>query len=66
MWKLFLFTPGEGRLAEKAFVSAEKALALDPTLDEARNQLALVYCHVGAFDGALRESRGWERYMAAL
>ena len=94
VWKLFLFTPNEERLAEKAFVAAEKALAsdpdsavaylargrllwtpanrfphekaileyrralaLDPTLDEARNQLALVYNHIGAFDEALRELR---------
>jgi TolB-like protein/DNA-binding winged helix-turn-helix (wHTH) protein/Flp pilus assembly protein TadD len=94
VWKLFLFTPKDERLAERAYVAAEKALAsdpdsavaylargrllwtpanhfphekaireyrralaLDPTLDEARNQLALVYCHIGAFDEALRESR---------
>jgi TolB-like protein/DNA-binding winged helix-turn-helix (wHTH) protein/Tfp pilus assembly protein PilF len=93
-WKLFLFTPGEKQWAEKAFVAAEKALALDPdlavahlargrilwtpanrfphekaireyrlavslnpSLDEARNQLALVYCHIGAFDEALQESQ---------
>lgn len=92
VWKLFLFAPEEQQLAEKAFVSAEKALALDPglavaylargrllwtpanhfphekaireykraleldpNLDEARNQLALVYCHIGAFDEGLRE-----------
>jgi len=92
-WKLFLFSPGEKQWAEKAFVAAEKALALDPdlavahlargrilwtpanrfphekaiqeyrlavslnpSLDEARNQLALVYCHIGAFDEALQES----------
>ncbi len=92
-WKLFLFAPGEKQLAEKAFVAAEKALALDPdlavahlargrilwtpanrfphekaiqeyrravtlnpSLDEARNQLALVYCHIGAFDQALQEA----------
>ncbi|MBA3319884.1 MAG: winged helix-turn-helix domain-containing protein, partial [Pyrinomonadaceae bacterium] len=30
VWKLFLFAPEEGQLAEKAFVAAEKALALDP------------------------------------
>ena len=30
---------------------------MDPTLDEVRNQLALVYCHIGAFDEALQESR---------
>ncbi len=92
VWKLFLFAPDEALLAEKAFVSTEKALALDPelavaylargrllwtpannfphakaireyrraleldpNLDEARNQLALVYNHIGAFDEALRE-----------
>ncbi len=91
-WKIFLFSPEDEQLAEKAFVSAEKALALDPNLavaylargrllwtpanhfphekaireyrraleldpnlDEARNQLALVYNHIGAFDEALRE-----------
>ena len=89
-----LFAPGEKQWAEKAFVAAEKALALDPdlavahlargrilwtpanrfphekaiqeyrlavslnpSLDEARNQLALVYCHIGAFDEALQESQ---------
>jgi adenylate cyclase len=94
VWKLFLFAPGERQWEEKAFVAAEKALALDPgsavahlargrllwtpanhfphekaiqeyrraltldpTLDEARNQLALVYCHIGALDEALEESR---------
>src|SRR5258705_6725411 len=94
VWKLFLFAPGEKQWAEKAFVAAEKALALDPdlavahlargrilwtpanrfphekaiqeyrlavslnpSLDEARNQLALVYCHIGAFDEALQESQ---------
>ncbi|HEX7315623.1 MAG TPA: winged helix-turn-helix domain-containing protein [Pyrinomonadaceae bacterium] len=94
VWKLFLFTPNEERLAEKAFVAAEKALAsdpdaavaylargrllwtpanhfphekaileyrralaIDPSLDEARNQLALVYGHIGAFDEAIREAR---------
>jgi eukaryotic-like serine/threonine-protein kinase len=92
VWKLFLFAPTEKQWAEKAFVEAEKALAidpdlavaylargrllwtpanrfphekaireyrraltLDPGLDEARNQLALVYNHVGAFEEALQE-----------
>lgn len=92
VWKLFLFSPDEKALAEKAFMATEKALALDPNLavaylargrllwtpanhfphekaireyrralelnpnlDEARNQLALVYNHIGAFDEALRE-----------
>lgn len=94
VWKLYLFSPDEPQWAEKAFVAAEKALALDPdlavaylargrilwtpanrfphekaireyrralalnpSLDEARNQLALVYSHVGAFDAALEEAR---------
>ncbi len=93
-WKLFLFSPNERQLEEKAFMAAEKALsldanlavayvargrllwtpanrfphvkaileyrralALDPDLDEARNQLALIYSHIGYFDDALRESR---------
>ncbi len=93
-WRLYLFAPEEGQWAEKGFVAAEKALALDPglavaylargrllwtpanhfphekvireyrsalvldsSLDEARNQLALVYCHIGAFDEALQESQ---------
>jgi tetratricopeptide (TPR) repeat protein len=30
---------------------------LDPNLDEARNQLALVYCHIGAFEEAVQESQ---------
>ena len=34
-----------------------RALTLDPTLDEARSQLSLVYCHIGAFEMALQESR---------
>ena len=94
VWKLFLFAPDDQQWAEKAFVAAEKALALesnsasaylargrllwtpanhfpherairdyrralelDPTLDEARNQLALVYCHIGAFDQALQQAK---------
>jgi TolB-like protein/lipopolysaccharide biosynthesis regulator YciM len=94
VWKLFLFAPNDQQSAEKAFVAAEKALALepdsaaahlargrllwtpanrfphekaiqeyrralefDPTLDEARNQLALVYCHIGAFDQALQQAK---------
>jgi tetratricopeptide (TPR) repeat protein len=30
---------------------------LNPNLDEARNQLALIYCHIGYFEEALRESQ---------
>jgi TolB-like protein/DNA-binding winged helix-turn-helix (wHTH) protein/lipopolysaccharide biosynthesis regulator YciM len=92
VWKLFLFQPDDRALAERAYMAAEKALALDPNLavaylargrllwtpanrfphekaireyrraleldpnlDEARNQLALVYNHVGAFEEALAE-----------
>lgn len=94
VWKFFLFAPHEGEWERKAFVAAEKALALDrdaapaylargrilwtpannfphekaireyrralslnPGLDEARNQLALIYSHIGLFDAALEESR---------
>jgi TolB-like protein len=94
VWKLFLFSPEEKELPQKAFVAVQKALdldpelavaylargrllwtpenrfphervigeyrralSLDPNLDEARNQLALVYCHIGAFQDALRESQ---------
>jgi serine/threonine protein kinase/tetratricopeptide (TPR) repeat protein len=92
VWKLFLFSPDEKELREKAFIAAEKALALDPelpeaylargrllwtpanhfphdkaiqeyrralalnpSLDEARNQLALVLSHIGLLDEALAE-----------
>jgi TolB-like protein/DNA-binding winged helix-turn-helix (wHTH) protein/Tfp pilus assembly protein PilF len=92
IWKLFLFSPEERDLAERAYVETEKALTLDPelavaylargrllwtpanrfpheqsireykraleldpNLDEARNQLALVYCHIGAFEPAQKE-----------
>ena len=41
----------------KAVREYRRALALDPDLDEARNQLALIYSHIGYFDDALRESR---------
>jgi TolB-like protein/tetratricopeptide (TPR) repeat protein len=94
VWRLFLFAPAERQWEEKAFVAAERALALDPdlavahlargrllwtpanhfphekaireyrraldsdpSLDEARNQLALIYCHIGFFDQALEESK---------
>jgi serine/threonine protein kinase/tetratricopeptide (TPR) repeat protein len=94
VWKQFLFARDESQWTEKAFVAAEKALALDPnlgvahlargrilwtpanhfphenaireyrraltldpTLDEARNQLALVYCHIGAFEESLHEAQ---------
>ena len=92
VWRYFLFTPDEKQWEEKAFVSVEKALSLDPdlaeaylargrllwtpsnqfphdkaiqeykhalelnpNLDEARNQLALVYSHVGLLDESIDE-----------
>ena len=94
VWRLFLFAPEEKQWEEKAYVAAERALALepdlavahvargrllwtpanhfahenaireyrwaldsDPTLDEARNQLALIYCHLGFFDQAFEEAK---------
>lgn len=92
VWRFFLFTPNEKQWEEKAYISVEKALSLDPdlaeahlargrllwtpsnqfphdkaiqeyklalelnpNLDEARNQLALVYGHVGLLDESLAE-----------
>jgi tetratricopeptide (TPR) repeat protein len=52
-----LWTPANHFPHEKAIREYRRALTLDPTLDEARNQLALVYCHIGAFDEALQESK---------
>ncbi len=52
-----LWTPANRFPHEKAILEYRRALALNPSLDEARNQLALVYSHVGAFEEALQESR---------
>jgi TolB-like protein/DNA-binding winged helix-turn-helix (wHTH) protein/tetratricopeptide (TPR) repeat protein len=52
-----LWTPANHFPHEKAIQEYRRALALNPSLDEARNQLALVYCHVGALDEALQESQ---------
>jgi TolB-like protein/DNA-binding winged helix-turn-helix (wHTH) protein/Flp pilus assembly protein TadD len=52
-----LWTPANRFPHEKAIQEYRRAVTLNPSLDEARNQLALVYCHIGAFDEALRESR---------
>jgi TolB-like protein/DNA-binding winged helix-turn-helix (wHTH) protein/tetratricopeptide (TPR) repeat protein len=52
-----LWTPANRFPHERAIREYRRALALNPILDEARNQLALVYCHVGAFDEALQESQ---------
>ena len=52
-----LWTPANHFPHEKAIREYRRALTLNPSLDEARNQLALVYCHIGAFDEALNESQ---------
>jgi TolB-like protein/Flp pilus assembly protein TadD len=52
-----LWTPGNHFPHEAAIRDYRRALELNPALDEARNQIALVYCHVGLLDEALRESR---------
>jgi len=52
-----LWTPANHFPHVKAVREYRRALALDPSLDEARNQLALIYCHIGYFDDALRESQ---------
>lgn len=52
-----LWTPANHFPHENAIREYRRALARNPSLDEARNQLALIYCHIGAFDEALRESR---------
>lgn len=50
-------TPANNFPHEKAIREYRRALALNPDLDEARNQLALIYFHIGAFDEALQESQ---------
>ena len=52
-----LWTPANHFPHDRAIMEYRKALSLNPSLDEARNQLALVYCHVGAFAEALQESQ---------
>ena len=51
------WTPWNNFPHEKAIVDYKRALTLDPNLAEARNQLALVYSHIGLLDEALREAR---------
>ncbi len=50
-----LWTPAYRFPHEQAIQEYRRALALDPHSDEAQNQLALVYNHIGAFDLALQE-----------
>ena len=52
-----LWTPANHFPHERAIREYRRALELNPNLDEARNQLALIYCHIGAFDEALAESQ---------
>jgi serine/threonine protein kinase/Tfp pilus assembly protein PilF len=52
-----LWTPANRFPHDKAVQEYRHALALNPNLDEARNQLALVYSHIGALDKSLEESR---------
>jgi TolB-like protein/lipopolysaccharide biosynthesis regulator YciM len=50
-----LWTPANHFPHEQAIQEYRRALALNPNLDEARNQLSLVYNHIGAFDQAFQE-----------
>lgn len=52
-----LWTPANHFPHERAIREYRRALELNPNLDEARNQLALIYCHIGAFDAALEEAQ---------
>ena len=52
-----LWTPANHFPHETSIQEYHRALQLNPNLDEAHNQLALVYCHIGALDEALREAR---------
>ena len=51
----YLWTPSNHFPHDQAIQEYRRALALNPSLDEARNQLALVYGHVGLLDEALQE-----------
>jgi tetratricopeptide (TPR) repeat protein len=52
-----LWTPANHFAHENAIREYRRALDSDPTLDEARNQLAPIYCHLGFFDQALQEAQ---------
>jgi TolB-like protein/lipopolysaccharide biosynthesis regulator YciM len=51
----YLWTPSNHFPHDQAIQEYRRALSLNPSLDEARNQLALVYGHVGLLDEALHE-----------
>ena len=53
-----LWTPANHFPHDQAILEYRRALDLDPSLDEARNQLALVFSHVGLLEEALRELEG--------
>jgi TolB-like protein/Flp pilus assembly protein TadD len=50
-----LWTPANHFPHDKAILEYRRALELNPNLDEARNQLAVVYSHVGLLDESLDE-----------
>src|SRR6185369_11610000 len=52
-----LWTPENNFQHEKAISDYRRAIKLDPNLAEARNQLSVVYCHIGLLDEALVEAR---------
>ena len=51
----YLWTPSNHFPHDQAIQEYRRALGLNPSLDEARNQLALVYGHVGLLDEARQE-----------
>jgi len=53
----YLWTPANHFPHEQAIQEFRRALALNPNLDEARNQLAMVYNHIGAFDQSMEALR---------
>ena len=50
-----LWTPANHFPHDKAIKEYRRALELNPSLDEARHQLAVVYAHIGLLDEALQE-----------
>jgi len=50
-----LWTPSNHFPHDKAIKEYRRALEINPSLDEARHQLAVVYAHVGLLDEALQE-----------